>query len=74
MVLRTLLHRRRAAEGAAGRLQGTTGVAAATAVQKSQLAAKALQHHLRYLALVTIAIRIFARLQLAFESNEINEI
>jgi len=41
--------------------------APAAAIEKRQFAAKALQDHFRRLALIAVAIGVFARLQLAFE-------
>src|SRR5580692_7803712 len=67
--VRRLLHRRRAAERIIGRLEGTAGVAAAAAVEEGQFAAKAGQHDLRRLALIAVAIGVFASLQLSFEKD-----
>src|SRR5450432_2368250 len=66
--LRRRLHRRRTAKRRIGGLIATLGAfAPAAAIEKRQFAAKALQHNFGRLALIAVAVGIFARLQLAFE-------
>ena len=62
------LHRRYPAKAAIGcRLVHVAAGAAASAVEQRQLPAEALQHHLRRLARVAVAIGVLARLQRAFD-------